>query len=192
MNIILLARSQGCSMGKQRFFRTTITIPPDLKRRMDAVKETVNWSALACRAFEDKLVEIATRKGEKSMSDVIQRLRGSKMKMEDQAYLDGKRAGTAWANNQATYAHLQRLFELFCEASPGWETWFNRSGGAFSVGERLADVLLGAEGKSRYARTGFWQGVLDPDDRKRMNESLFVRGFADGALDVWVQVKDQI
>jgi len=41
--------------------RTNISIPADLKRRMDKVSEGVNWSALACRAFEDKVAEMETR-----------------------------------------------------------------------------------------------------------------------------------
>lgn len=28
--------------------RTTITVPADLKARMDSVEESINWSALAC------------------------------------------------------------------------------------------------------------------------------------------------
>jgi hypothetical protein len=54
-------------MDKPRFFRTTITVPADLKRRMDAVKEEVNWSALAASAFEAKLAEIAKKKEIKKM-----------------------------------------------------------------------------------------------------------------------------
>lgn len=44
--------------------RTTISIPADLRRRMCKVKEDVNWSALACVAFEAKLLEIANQEAE--------------------------------------------------------------------------------------------------------------------------------
>jgi hypothetical protein len=54
-------------MENQRSFRTTITVPADLKRRMDAVTEEVNWSALAASAFEAKLTEIAKKKEAKKM-----------------------------------------------------------------------------------------------------------------------------
>src|SRR6516225_5119268 len=43
--------------------RTTITVPPDLKARMEAVEESVNWSAIACQAFEQRLAEITRRRG---------------------------------------------------------------------------------------------------------------------------------
>ena len=55
--------------------RTTISVPLELKKRMDKVKEDVNWSALACRAFEQKLAEVASKKENKTMNDVITRLR---------------------------------------------------------------------------------------------------------------------
>src|SRR5437879_3439244 len=54
-------------MAKPRSFRTTITVPADLKRRMDAVDEEINWSALAASAFEAKLAEIAKKKELKKM-----------------------------------------------------------------------------------------------------------------------------
>lgn len=38
--------------------RMTISVPKDLKKQMDAVKEPVNWSAEASRAFREKLVEL--------------------------------------------------------------------------------------------------------------------------------------
>jgi hypothetical protein len=38
--------------------RTTITVPAELKARMNAVDEKVNWSAVASQAFEQKLDEI--------------------------------------------------------------------------------------------------------------------------------------
>ena len=61
--------------------RTTISIPPDLKARMEAVDEPVNWSALACRAFEQKLAEIIKRKGSSNMNDVINRLGAKNAKL---------------------------------------------------------------------------------------------------------------
>jgi hypothetical protein len=43
------------------YHRTTITIPLDIKRRMDAVMENVNWSKVASDAFMAKLDEIEER-----------------------------------------------------------------------------------------------------------------------------------
>jgi hypothetical protein len=78
-------------------YRQTVYISMDLKQRMDKVAEEVNWSTIAANAFEQKLSEIAARKERKSMQDVIQRLRGLKVREDKQTYETGKRAGTRWA-----------------------------------------------------------------------------------------------
>ena len=40
--------------------RTTTNIDGSLRARMDASHDRVNWSAVACRAFEEKLLELAS------------------------------------------------------------------------------------------------------------------------------------
>ena len=40
---------------KRPSVRTNISVPADLKCRMEKVEDDVNWSALACRAFEAEL-----------------------------------------------------------------------------------------------------------------------------------------
>jgi hypothetical protein len=60
---------------------------------MDAVKEAVSWSSLACRSFEAKLGEIAAKKGSATIEDVIQRLRASRSKGSSETYQVGFDAG---------------------------------------------------------------------------------------------------
>jgi hypothetical protein len=43
----------------QRSMRSSVSIPPELKARMDASTREINWSAVACEAFERKLIEVA-------------------------------------------------------------------------------------------------------------------------------------
>ena len=50
--------------------RMNISLSQGLKRRMGVMKDEVNWSAIAARAFEEKLAAIATAKEKKSMDDV--------------------------------------------------------------------------------------------------------------------------
>ena len=40
------------------YARTTITVPLKLKRRMKALGNEVNWSAVACAAFEAKVLSL--------------------------------------------------------------------------------------------------------------------------------------
>ena len=54
--------------------RTSISVLRDLKKRMNKVKEPVNWSGIACRAFEIHLGDITAKKEHKKMSDVIMNL----------------------------------------------------------------------------------------------------------------------
>src|SRR5262245_57540294 len=101
-------------MGRQsgNIFRTTISVPLDLKKRMDAAGAGVNWSAVACRAFEVELAEIAARKKEKTMDDVIQRLRASKLRGASEAHKEGDAAGRKWARDHAEADELQNLENL--------------------------------------------------------------------------------
>jgi predicted DNA-binding protein len=41
-----------------RSMRSSVSIPPELRVRMDATSQSVNWSTVACEAFERKLTEI--------------------------------------------------------------------------------------------------------------------------------------
>ena len=50
-------------MAKNHRQVQSVSVTPELKARMDKVKQKVNWSAIACRAFEAKLSELANRHG---------------------------------------------------------------------------------------------------------------------------------
>ena len=80
--------------------RTTITVPADLKARMEAIEEPVNWSALACQAFEHKLAEMIKQGGPKNMTDVVARLRASKDRLESEQYQAGQEPGKMGQGNR--------------------------------------------------------------------------------------------
>jgi hypothetical protein len=44
--------------------RTTVSFPLSLKRRMDAIHEDVNWSAIAARAFEREVARHERKQAE--------------------------------------------------------------------------------------------------------------------------------
>jgi hypothetical protein len=175
--------------------RTTISVPSELKARMDAVDESVNWSAVACQAFELKLAEITKRKGAQNMEQAIQRLKASKRKFEDKRYEEGFELGKTWAMNQAEAEELQRLvnFKSACERdSCGWIGFFDPDkwdwDDACSPSERVAFVIGGNDhnGDREYARE-FWEEVGLPKQDSAAGQ--FVRGFVDGALGVWYVVQ---
>ena len=186
-------------MGKKgsSTIRTTVSIPRDLKRRMDKVAEDVNWSALACQAFQEKLAEIAARKEEKTMDDVVERLRASKRKMDSEEYQHGYENGRAWANDTAEAAELERLesLEEGLKNQPvyGWEFFFDSQAhpnSAYSTAEDLYFALQpnDQEDRDRDAAKDFWESAAGDSE---LSDS-YVRGFAEGALQVWRQVKPQL
>lgn len=192
-------------------FRTTISVPRELKRRMKAVKEDINWSALACRAFEDKLAEIAAKRGKNAMADVIQRLRASKQRGADALYRQGHEDGRRWASEQAEYDNLVRLEQLYEEKRTGrdWEKFFDPRLGPdeLTIGECLMMAVcpvlsVKANGETsignlverdcwRHVCATFWKSIVGDDDFK-VDSPSYVRGFAEGALALWSEVKDRL
>jgi hypothetical protein len=174
---------------------------------MGAVKEEINWSAVACRAFEDNLAEIATKKEEKEMADVIQRLRASKQRGADALYRQGEEDGRRFAAEDAEYDELKKL-EQFRQRSAGreWEKFFEKepTGGPsdfeFGPSENLLSVLRPVlDGWSIRSELGgwhgacaaFWKRFVGEDDSKTWNPS-YVRGFAEGVLALWSEIKDHL
>jgi hypothetical protein len=172
-------------MGKTRYQRTTVTIPPDLKKRMDAVKEDVNWSAVASHAFEEKLIEIASRKGKQDMNDVIQRLRASKGRCEDKHFKEGETAGRKWAKERAEVDELERLdawdwnrvFDAECPSAAAVHFYYK---------------LHPERGRDIRAANDFWSNQLGEYGDTLLEDPMFLKGFVNGALDVWHEVKDKL
>jgi hypothetical protein len=170
--------------------RTTITIPPDLKGRMEAVEEPVNWSAIACQAFEQKLAEFTKRRGARDMKEVADRLRASKQKHESVQYNEGQEAGRQWAKDQAEAGELILLERWRDSCRSGeWSDCFATDGrSAYAASEHFVFRIWPESDGARGDAQNFWeqQGCEDhPQDE-------FVHGFADGALEVWDEVKDQL
>jgi hypothetical protein len=173
--------------------RTTISVPLDLKKRMDKVKEDVNWSALACQAFEGKLAEIAAKKETKTMEDVIQRLRGSLRQHESETYKEGYEFGQEWAQKTAEAGELKRLERAIDQHQRNWEETFEvfegQSGGVPARGWVYS--LIWPADTEFDKEDDFW-GAAIGDDLSPVDEPQFVRGFAEGAVDIWRQLKSRV
>jgi hypothetical protein len=172
------------------FFRQTVSIPMDLKRRMDRAAEPVNWSAEAAKAFEAKLAEIASRKEMKDMSDVVQRLRASKATMENEDFQEGYAAGKVWAEQDADARDLTNLDAFRTRVGNDWEACFVGSD-SYSPAAHLADTITG-EDLDRGDITEFWERALGAADAQKSYHGEFLRGFAEGALAVWDEVEGQL
>jgi hypothetical protein len=167
-------------MSDDKYARTTISLPPEVKAQMEMVEEPVNWSAVACRAFEDKLAEIAAQKEKKDMSDIVARLRASKRQSEDTHYKEGFEVGREWAGDTAEAEELQRL-ESFAEDRVQYRDW----------DANLVVSAVWPDEDDRYAVENFWEQALG-DNTSAKDDSSFVKGFVEGALALWHEVKKQL
>jgi hypothetical protein len=152
--------------------RMNIYVPDDLKSRMDEA-EGVNWSPLACRAFELKLGEIITAKGTRTMQDLISRLRAQKAHeaaVSEAAFARSAEIGRRWAESgEASLAN----FRLFSQAYGGERSEPPEPGTALAKHVAHVAKMVGSG------------AGLDPDE-------VHVDAFASGVMEVWTAVKDQI
>ena len=162
--------------------RTSVSISPDLRERMDSVEDPVNWSQVAAEAFEKKLAEIVRRRTDRTWDRVVARLRASKFEWESDQFRLGREAGIEWAKFGAEWIQLMNLGEANLDREGSvWDA-------TMAAPDDLSDAfLLHVDEQAlseREARSDFWSRV-GVDDRPCTE---FLRGFADGALDVLAEV----
>lgn len=163
--------------------RQNIYVNDDLKERMDAVREPVNWSEVAADAFEKKLGEIAQRKKRKTMTDVVQRLRASKLEHESEEEKLGRKAGEEWARDHAAWAELQRSAQMVDDQS-----WREGVGDAFGLSGNLISHVCPDLHGDRGAQEDFWEAW--GEERYPPNE--FVWSFFEAAAEVFEKVRKQV
>jgi hypothetical protein len=175
-------------MGKSKpsFVRMTISFSRELKARMDKVKEPLNWSAVAARAFETTLGEIANRKVEKTMEDVVYRLRASLRDDEDESYKPWFSKGQDWARKNASARQLKRLSNAYARCGTDWNVCFDPHGNWFT----FAQEIEGDPDLEFSDAQAFWDGALGEESTDADGHD--VRAFLEGALDVWYMVQSKL
>ncbi len=166
-----------------------VYIPEDLKRRMDKVKDPPSWSQVACDAFERKLGELAAQKKDKVMSDVVQRLRASKLSADSNLQQAGRIDGEEWAKNSAEVPELERLEADYLRMGRDWEACFPTDD-AYSGASRFVFTISPDDKGDRSAVRDFWDRYAS--EGVEWGEDPYIWGFAEGALALWIQVKGQI
>jgi hypothetical protein len=182
-------------MAKKRasHSRMTITVPSHVRRRMAKLKDPINWSAVASDAFERKCNELDTDSELKLMSPVIQRLRSTKSVDVAYSHEVGKEFGRRWAEKLATARELANLEEFVNHRA--WST-FPDDQSTYTFGEQLM-LMARPECNTRKEMQKAWESairdIVSPDERDESGkDSEFVRGFARGAVDLWLSVKEHI
>ena len=126
------------------------------------------------------------------MNDVIARLRASKRRSDDAQYQAGAQAGRTWAEQQAEAEELQRLEDWKARCSWEWDRLFERGvSTAYSPGELMVFEIQPESDENRSVAEEFWEMELG-DDTSLAHDPMFVKGFVEGALALWEQVKDRL
>ncbi|MFK7766662.1 MAG: hypothetical protein AB8B55_05530 [Mariniblastus sp.] len=94
---------------KPDYGRTTITVPFELKKRMKKLRGQVNWSAVACEAFELKLEELGPVEEIETIEDALKRMKTLNEHASPVPDETGKSAGKHWAMNHAMPEELKRI-----------------------------------------------------------------------------------
>lgn len=163
--------------------RMSIYVADELKERMDE-REGINWSSVAQRAFE---LEIrSTSQGGENMDEVVERLRASKEKREQQERPVWVNMGRKWAMHKAEYDQLERVADIVPVAYVE---------GRAREGPR--DALINAIVREIYDEEpeGYQiQEFLEllTGDLSRRPRFVHLEWWLDGVSEVWEQVKDKI
>jgi hypothetical protein len=181
-------------MGEQGVVRTTISVPRDLKARMDKVEASVNWSGVACSAFQAKLLELKSKKEVKSMDDVVARLKAAAELEEKEEYQAGHEAGKRWAKEEATPKQLRRIDDHIEEADRAEWWWYDSSmnwKAPFGPRDYFVFAVWPDRKDDRSAADDFFEQALGADAHRAKDDD-FLHGFGDGAAEVWGQVCNKL
>lgn len=210
-------------MAESGVVRTNISVPRELKARMDRV-QGVNWSGVASEAFERKLLELASKREVRGMDDMVARLKAASELEANEDYQDGHQLGEKWAAEKATPRQLRRLQALVDDPNCSLTDWLNyvaADGMTVELMNELADnpqiapklAQAGALPYSGPIKTGIGRALywcLFPDrssdrsevesfwlntlDRRYQAIEIhdFARGFVEGALAVWENVRGKL
>jgi hypothetical protein len=131
------------------------------------------------------------------MSNTLERLRASKQTAEAADYQAGYDLGKRWAEHSAEVAELQRLESLYddLENDPrlGWDSYFeNDEPSVYGTDEGLFFAMHPDADKDRRAAEDFWACFAGDAIRQATNPGAFLKGFAEGARDLWLSVKDEL
>ncbi len=167
--------------------RMSISLRDDLKARMDAAGDQ-NWSAVAQRAFTEEIQRLEWRRKqieEISMEDVAERLRESKSAAMEKHHDDGFAEGVVWAKRAADYAELETVAE--------WDAGDWEEADEEALAWDFARELIGEDNfGGRNDVNDFWERIDADRWRRDTPSNGYVAGFAEGAVSVWEEVKDNI
>jgi hypothetical protein len=154
--------------------RLNLYIPDDLKARMDAVGDAINWSEVTRPAIKAALAAHEHEK-ESTMSTAIERLRASKQQAQANDKIEGHKEGRAWAADYAEYAELKRVSAIDLTLDDSGDAAFK------TLWKTLYPELSASE--VRESCFGDADAALSDD---------YVRAFINGAQEFYAEVRSEL
>lgn len=152
--------------------KVSIYVSDEMKRQMDELGNQVNWSQIAQLNFAHA-ISTQTAIRNRDMTSVVERLRASRNTYEQQHTAGGFKDGREWAELRAEYDELRSFGDI------------EDSLDNFGSGYEALHAAVGEEGMPEHHTIDMWFG-----GEKVTSE--YVRGFIQGAAEVWKEVKDQL
>ena len=154
--------------------RISIYVSENLKARMDAVGDRVNWSDVAQVAFEKAVAAYEQKRGD-NMETAIERLRASKQEGAQDDFFLGRTIGQEWAIKSAEHKELVRLSRIIF---PNQDY------------RQAEDLLMRAVNPSNeYTKEEIYESCFGDDED--VSEE-FIAGFIEGAKDFYEEHKNEI
>lgn len=157
--------------------RMNITIPDTLHDRLSSVKDNLNVSRVCQEAIERAVgIEESKREALKEREKMIARLKGQKLAVGEKAYDLGKKAGYSLANSEnISYEDLIGLsnhIRIDQSEFRGSEIdFFNYFGLPESIKEEVDSRMIDS-------------GIAD--------EEKYLEGIADGLLEIWREIENEV
>ena len=152
--------------------RVSIYISDELKARMDAVGEAVNWSEIARPAFLSAVANHEHRRTQ-TMTTAIERLRTSKEKYLDEMTEFGRERGQRWARDHAEWAELKRVADLRTDHD-----------------DLTSDLRRALDPGGDLDQSDFLRAIDSTEEEA--NEDAFVEGFIDAAKDFFDEIEPEV
>jgi len=154
--------------------KVTITIPDDLAKRLDPVKEQFNVSRVCQEALANEVtIRELTAKGNETMEDVVKRLKAEKAQCDKEYFDSGRKDGVTDAK-EMSYSDLREVVNTFSD---------------LRATDQTAEIMY---------RTSVWDNWLCDQVTEIANDDgafsyeMYLQGWVDGVLAFWREVENKL
>jgi hypothetical protein len=159
-----------------------ISLPDELKARMDDDPRQSSWSAVARKAFELEL-RSAMKLEDNDMTATVERLRASKEKIEQEQRPIWLGMGREWAMKHAEFDELERVTAL--AESEGWMS-------TDDAHEQICTLYEAVHDEAAHDIRDVERFALKMFERERTPSSSQLDWFVEGAAEIGDEVLDRV